>query len=313
MMPGVTNASYHIPVLLQPAISYLVTSTSGIYVDATLGGGGHTEFLLASFPQAHVIGIDLDEKAIEYTRQRLGAYESRLKVFRANFRELKSILFRAKVYTVDGFLFDLGVSSYQVDNPEKGFSYRFDAALDMRMDTTQQQSAATVINTYSQDQLENIFRSYGEDPLARRIARAVVRAREKKRIVTTGDLADVIRSVTRGMNAMKTLSRIFQAIRIEVNDELGSLQQSLHDCVSLLRAGGRVVVISYHSLEDRIVKHVFQELSATTRRSTHRLIADQSVEPKMRILTKRPITPEPMEIASNRRARSAKLRAAERL
>lgn len=312
-MIRVTTASYHTPVLLQPAISYLVTSPTGLYVDATIGGGGHAELLLASFPHAQVIGIDADADALEFSRQRLHPYENRLRLFRANFRHVRHLLSQQGISSADGFLFDLGVSSRQLDDPEKGFSYRFDEPLDMRLDESQARSAAEIVNSYSQDELERILRTYGEEPFAHRIAKSIVQARKAKAIGTTGELANIVRSAIRVKNPMKTLSRVFQAIRIEVNDELDSLRQALSDCVEILRPGGRLVVISYHSLEDRIVKHLFHELSSTRIRSAHKLIPDQPVTPRLKVLTKRPVVPDEIEVSANKRARSARLRAAEKL
>ncbi len=289
-----------------------MTSTVGVYVDATLGGGGHAEAILQSAPNALLIGIDADEDAIEHSRRKLHGYEERVRLFKANFRELNKVLASAGIEHLDGVLFDLGVSSYQLDVPEKGFSYRTDERLDMRMDRTQSLDAFEVVNHYREDQLALILRNYGEEPASRRIARAITYARERQTIETTADLAAVISEVVVGRNLVKCLSRVFQALRIEVNDELGSLRQGLYDGVKLLRRGGRVVVISYHSLEDRIVKQIFHELSTTKIPSGHKLVADRVVEPQVNVLTKKPLMADRGEIMKNRRARSAKLRAAEK-
>lgn len=280
-------------------------------MDTTLGGDGHSEAILQLAPNALLIGIDADEDAIKYSGLRLQSYTDRVRLFKANFRELRNVLASAGIEQLDGVLFDLGVSSHQLDVPEKGFSYRTNERLDMRMDRTQTLDAFQVLNHYREDQLADIFYNYGEEPASRRIARAIAYARERQTIDTTADLAAIITEVVVG-NPVKSLSRVFQALRIEVNDELGSLRQGLYDAVSLLRQGGRIVVISYHSLEDRIVKKVFHELSVTRIPSGHKLVADRVVEPQLKVLTKKPLVAERSEIINNRRARSAKLRAAEK-
>ncbi len=280
-------------------------------MDTTLGGGGHSEAILQLAPNALLIGIDADEDAIKYSGLRLQSYTDRVRLFKANFRELRNVLASAGIEQLDGVLFDLGVSSYQLDVPEKGFSYRTNERLDMRMDRTQTLDAFQVLNHYREDQLVDIFYNYGEEPASRRIARAIAYARERQTIDTTADLAAIITEIVAG-NPVKSLSRVFQALRIEVNDELGSLRQALYNAVSLLRQRGRIVVISYHSLEDRIVKKIFHELSVTRIPSGHKLVADRVVEPQLKVLTKKPLVAERSEIINNRRARSAKLRAAEK-
>jgi 16S rRNA (cytosine1402-N4)-methyltransferase len=228
----------------------------------------------------------------------------------ANVAALKTELARLGIQGVTGTLLDLGVSSYQLDDAARGFSFRGSDRLDMRMDTRQKRSAWHVVNEYDERKLVDILRAYGEERHARRIARTIVQQRP---IHTTGELAQAVESAVRARPSVKTLARVFQAIRIEVNDELHNLEKSLADIMDLTVPGGRIVVISYHSLEDRIVKRTFRDASATVVRSAHKYAPDLRVQPRLRVLTRTPITPSDEEIARNPRARSAKLRAAERI
>jgi 16S rRNA (cytosine1402-N4)-methyltransferase len=293
-------------------VSTLVTSSAATYIDATLGGGGHAEAILeATSPAGILIGIDADEDAIEFASERLKRFGTRVQFHRDNFREVKRIVGGSR--QIAGILFDLGISSYQIDEPSKGFSFRSNDPLDMRMDRTQELDAFKVVNRYREDQLADIFWKYGEEQFSKKIARAIVHKREVRRMMSTGEVATVIAEVVGNKNLTKTLARVFQAIRIEVNNELENLRISLRDAIDLLQPGGRLVAISYHSLEDRIVKETMREASMTRKPSGHKLLPDTPLTPKLRLLNKRPLEPDANEIAANPRARSARLRAAERL
>jgi len=321
---------YHLPVLCAEAVEFLLASDARIVVDGTTGGGGHAERIcerlfnpdtveVAALPHAEkIIGppdrrlvcFDADVEALVEARKRLARYRDGVTFVHSNFRNLKSELRGLGIATIDGILLDLGVSSYQLDAGSRGFSYRADEPLDMRMDQRQLGNARDVLNTYSRERLANIISQYGEERAARRIASRIVAARP---LESTGELSAVVRGAVGGKNVTKSLSRVFQAIRIEVNDELGSLGQTLADAVDILADSGRMVVISYHSLEDRIVKDFFKEESATSIPSGHKLIPDAPKIPRLRVLTRRPLEPGADEVARNARARSARLRAAERI
>lgn len=306
--------SYHTPVLLDEVLSLLLPVRVGTIVDATVGGGGHTEALLRRLaPPARVIGIDADPDAITAATERLRQFGDRFIPVMENFENLRSILDRFRISPPSGILFDLGVSSFQLDQPEKGFSFTSDHRLDMRMDGSQPLDAATVIRTYTAEKLEEVFRNFGEERHSRRIARAVVRRRTSIEIKTSRDLSAVVESVIGQRFLMKSLARIFQALRIEVNNELERLERALRQALSVLQIDGRVVVISYHSLEDRIVKTVFKEAAASVVPSGTKLVADTPIQPLVEILTKKPIVPSAGEARRNPRSRSAKLRAARRI
>lgn len=308
------NDDYHTPVLAEAVLSYLQPKHNGIYVDATLGGGGHTEnILIASSPNGRVIGIDTDEDALLYAKHRLERFGHRFQYVHDNFSHMNDSLNTLGVAKVDGILFDLGLSSHQVNTGERGFSFQHDNELDMRMNRRQAADAKTVINTYDEKSLADIFWQFGEERESRRIARNVVRRRTSRPITTTAQLAEVIGSSVGGKFLQKSLARIFQAVRIEVNREMENLRQALSTCADLLNTGGRLVVISYHSLEDRIVKEFIRDQSRTAIPSGHKYIPDQPHEPKFLVLTKKPLEANDKERELNSRARSAKLRAAERM
>jgi 16S rRNA (cytosine1402-N4)-methyltransferase len=289
------GSAYHTPVLLEEVIANLLTSLDGVYVDATIGGGGHAEAILMHLSASgRLFGFDRDEDAVRFAESRLRQFKSRTVVVRENFVNMRKILQEHGVTTIDGVLLDLGISSFQIEQPGKGFSFQHDESLDMRMDKRQNLTASTLLNTIEEKELGKILREYSEEYQARKIARLLVHEREKHSINTTGSLAVIVRKAARGRFVNKTLARVFQALRIAVNDELNNLQRVLHDVVEVLKSGGRVVVISYHSLEDRIVKNFFK------------------TETKLRILTKKPIRPTANEVLINKRSRSAKMRVAER-
>jgi 16S rRNA (cytosine1402-N4)-methyltransferase len=315
----VLTAVRHRPVMLDRCMELLRPRPGGVYLDATLGLGGHAERLLRdSDPGGRVIGLDRDPAALELARERLAPLAGeRLLSFAASFADLAEVAAEAGVERVDGVLYDLGVSSLQLDEAERGFSYRVDVPLDMRMDPTGGPTAADVLNSYPRAELARVFREYGEERFAARIARFVEESRRRAPIRTTGELVDLIKAAIpaaarrRGPHPAR---RVFQALRIEVNDELTALAESLPQAIDLLAPGGRVVVLAYHSLEDRIVKRAFVA-AATGREGALSPLAPPvpPSPPRLAILTRRPETPSADEVADNPRAESAKLRAAEKL
>jgi 16S rRNA (cytosine1402-N4)-methyltransferase len=299
---------------LKEVLFYLLTSRNGFYVDGTLGGGGHAESILEQLDSAGtLIGLDLDDDALEAAKNRLSRFQGRVLYVKENFKNITSVLSQRSVDRVQGILLDLGISSYQIDEPTKGFSFQADEQLDMRMDRQQRTDAREIINRYDESALAEIFWKYGEEKHSRRIARAIVERRLEESIETTGQLAALIERTVRGQFLNKTLARAFQAIRIEVNNELENLRQVLQGCVEVLSPGGRLVVISYHSLEDRLVKYAFRAASAQSIPSGHKIIPDTPLQPVLKVLTRKPVTASEEEMAANPRSRSAKLRAAEKL
>jgi len=310
----VQSSKYHTPVLLRESLSYLITRKDGIYVDATVGGGGHAEGILnALLPSGSLIAIDTDQDAVDAARIRLSNQKEQAIVRRANFRELRDVLLNLKIFRVSGIVADLGVSSHQIDEASRGFSFQANAPLDMRMDRTNPLDAAAVINGYDEKALADIFWKYGEERNSRPIARAITKRRALRPVTMTGELAEIVSTCARGRFRTKTLSRIFQSLRIEVNRELESLAYFLRELGDLLEQGGRCVIISYHSLEDRIVKEAFRSGAAVTVPSPHPILPPKPVEPIFRMLTSKPIRPGADEVEYNPRARSAKLRAVERV
>jgi 16S rRNA (cytosine1402-N4)-methyltransferase len=319
----VLTAARHLPVMVDRCIGLLRPRPDGVYLDATIGLGGHSERILqASAPGGRVIGLDRDPAALALARERLAWAGERLVTVAASFADLAEVTADLGVERLDGVLYDLGVSSLQLDEPERGFSYRVDASLDMRMDTSGGITAAEVLATYPRAELTRVFRVYGEERFASRIARFVDDARRRAPIRTTGELVDLIKAAIPAA-ARRTgphpARRVFQALRIEVNSELTALADSLPQAIELLAPGGRVVVLSYHSLEDRIAKRTFVA-AATGREEGFPHLAPPVPErgrsllaPRIAILTRRPETPGADEVAANPRAESAKLRAAEKL
>ncbi len=303
-------AAYHAPVLWQEVVERLVTDSCGTYVDGTMGGGGHTAALLdALLPEGRVVGVDQDAEAIAEAASRLsGAVESgRLLTLRGNFGDLQRLLAETGIEGIDGLLLDLGVSSHQVDAPERGFSYMGTGELDMRMDQRAGITAADVVNDWDPAELRRLLKSYGDEPRARRLALAIAAARP---LDTTADLAAVVRREVPRSDEIKTLSRVFQAIRIVVNGELERLEQALVAGLQVLRSGGRMAVISYHSLEDRRVKRFFR-YGNLEGKPVHDFFGNL-VTP-WKDLTRRPIEAGDAERAANPRARSARLRVAEKV
>ena len=291
----------HFPVLVEDVIEFLAPHPDGIYVDGTLGGGGHAlKILERSWPTGRLVGIDRDEEAIEEARKRLKSYEVRTSIIHGNFSDLRTILGELKISGVDGIVLDLGVSYDQLTNGKRGFSFQWEGPLDMRMDRSQGKPASKLINTLPQGKLEGILRSYGEVRWARRIAKAIVGHRQRTPILTTTQLKEVISSaVAKPPRHIHPATRAFQAIRIAVNDELNNLRGVIPDAIPLLKGGGRLCIISFHSLEDRIVKEAFRQC--------------EKPRSLLRVITKKPVPPSEEEISENPRARSARLRVAERL
>lgn len=303
--------AYHIPVLRDAAVRILVSDPSWTYVDGTLGGGGHAEAICERLSDSgRLIAIDRDEDAVAFSRERLARFGDRVTVRQADFGSIGSMLRRPGTGPIGGILLDLGVSSFQLDEGRRGFSFQGVHPLDMRMDRCQERTAADVVNASGEQVLADILFRYGEERAARRIARVIVARRP---LETTADLGRAVGEAVGKRFLVKSLARVFQAIRIEVNGELDRLRAALQGVTPLLRRGGRLVVISYHSLEDRIVKEFFREQAADRIPSGHPLVPDSSRVPVLRILTRRPLLPPPDEVEQNPRARSAKLRAAEKV
>lgn len=305
----------HIPVLLDECIEGLNIRSDGVYADGTLGGGGHSSVIFARLEGGKLIGIDRDAEAISAASARLGNHDNIIYVH-DNYKNIKNILFSNNIAALDGALIDLGISSYQIDNPDRGFSYTKDAPLDMRMNRNDTLSAFDVVNTYDKDKLSKIIFDYGEERYARRIAELIVNERKAKPIVTTGELADIIRravpakSVPKGSHPAK---RTFQAIRIEVNGELADLKRAVEDFFDCLNTGGRLCIITFHSLEDRIVKHVFASLCAGCTCPKEFPVCVCGNKPRGRLISKKPIVAAEEERNSNSRALSAKLRIIEKI
>jgi 16S rRNA (cytosine1402-N4)-methyltransferase len=311
---AVRLASYHTPVLREEVLTWLITSDGGVYVDATLGGGGHAESILQRLdPTGVLVGLDTDPDAIQFAKSRLSSYQERAVLVHSNFRDISAALRQRGIDHVRGILFDLGVSSYQLDEPSRGFSFRTDDRLDMRMDRAQALDAHTVVNQYEERELADVLWMYGEERASRRIAHAIVRHRTQSPLQTTGELTALIKRTVGERFLVKSLARVFQALRIEVNNELMNLEAALAQAIALLESGGRLVVISYHSLEDRIVKDTLKSQAASIRPSGNKLVPDTPLQPKVKILAKKPIGATDEECRMNPRSRSAKLRVAEKL
>lgn len=302
----------HLPVLADEVVELMVTRTSGAYVDCTVGCGGHAQRILERDGGGRLLAVDLDDAAIAAARSRLARFEGAVEFATGNFAELAETARSRGFDGVDGVLFDLGFSSAQLDDPERGFSFSADGPIDMRLDRTGARSAGDVLAHVGERELAEIISEYGEERRSRPIARAIVAARDAGRLRTTADLAAAVLE-TRPQKRTKTLARVFQALRIAVNDELNNLTAGLEAAVDLLRPGGRVVVISYHSLEDRIVKRFFARCQDPCTCPPDLPECVCGLRPTLRVLTKKVVRPGAAELAANPRARSAKLRAAERL
>ena len=307
---------FHYSVLLGECMDGLDIKPDGTYVDGTAGGAGHSSEIAKRLDDGRLIAIDQDETAVAVASERLNALGKNTTVVRSNFCEIARVCRDLEIDGVDGVLLDLGVSSYQLDTAERGFSYSADAPLDMRMDNRKSLNAYTVVNTYSEQALKKILFDYGEERFAPQIAAAIVRAREKKPIESTAELSDIVKyaipSAARegGHHPAK---RSFQAIRIEVNAELDVIEPAIRDAVSLLNKGGRIAIITFHSLEDRIVKQTFASLATGCTCPKNFPICVCGNKPKVKVITKKPILPSKKELEENPRSRSAKLRIAEKI
>lgn len=305
----------HFSVLLEETITGLKVKPEGIYVDGTLGGGGHAYQVCKRLTTGRFIGIDQDEDAIRAAGRRLEEFSPKVTIIRSNYCRMKEVLKEAGVEAVDGIVLDLGVSSFQLDTVERGFSYRFDTKLDMRMDNRQSLTAREIVNEYSEKELYRIIRDYGEDQFAKNIAKHMVKAREIQPIETTFQLNEIIKAAipakmrkTGGHPSKKT----FQAIRIECNHELEVLRDTLEDMIELLNPGGRLCIITFHSLEDRLVKNAFKKAENPCICPSHFPVCVCGNKPKGKMVTRKPILPLEKELGENSRSKSAKLRVFEK-
>ncbi|MFT9598565.1 16S rRNA (cytosine(1402)-N(4))-methyltransferase RsmH [Mesobacillus sp.] len=307
----------HTTVLLEETVDGLDIKPDGTYVDCTLGGAGHSELILSKLSEeGKLYAFDQDDVAIANAKEKLAAYGDRLTIIKSNFLHLKEELEKHGVTEVDGVLYDLGVSSPQLDTPERGFSYHHDAPLDMRMDQDAPLSAYDVINDWPYEKLVKIFFRYGEEKFSKQIARKIEAARESKPIETTGELVELIKDAIPAPARRKgghPAKRVFQAVRIAVNDELGVFEKSLEQAIDLLAVGGRISVITFHSLEDRICKVTLKKASETPPLPPGLPIIPEEYQPKLKLVTRKPILPTEEELEFNNRARSAKLRIAEKV
>jgi len=295
---------YHRSVLLSESIEALAIRPGGIYVDATYGGGGHAKAILRELTEGKLVAFDQDEEALKNKSD-----DPRLVLIHSNFRFLRNFLKLYRLYPVDGILADLGISSHQIDQGERGFSTRFEGALDMRMDQNKKMTARDIINHYSEEELANLFRNYGEIINAKQLASAVIKSRKIKPIETTGDLKDAGKMCVRKGKENKFFAQLFQSLRIEVNQEMEVLQEFLEQGVNALKPGGRMVVISYHSLEDKLVKNFFR--AGNFKGELEKDFYGNVLSP-LRVISRKPIMASEEEVLENNRARSARLRVAEK-
>ena len=303
----------HKSVLLEEAIQYLNLKEDAIVVDCTLGYGGHSSEILKRIPKGHLYAFDQDEEAIASASKRLSEISSNFTIIKSNFVHLKEKLQELGITKVDGILFDLGVSSPQLDEDERGFSFHKDARLDMRMDQSQEKDAKEVVNTYSYEQLVQIMKTYGEEKFAPRIAKNIVESRQEKEIVTTLELVEIIKNSVpeKYRREHHPARKVFQAIRIEVNDELNVFEKALHDALELIDVNGRVCVITFHWLEDIICKRIMKDVSTLPNELKNLPVVPENLKPNFQMI--KTIHPSKEELEENRRARSAKLRVIERV
>lgn len=306
----------HESVLLNECIENLNIKSSGIYIDGTLGGAGHSKEILKKLSTGLLIGIDRDTDALKVADERLKQVGANYKLVHNNFHNIEKVLEALEIEKIDGLLLDLGVSSYQIDTPERGFSYMHEGALDMRMNQSQQKTAKYIVNKYPYKKLVEIFYNYGEEKFSKRVAKKIIEVREQGEIHSTLELVEIIKSALPKSALYKDshpAKRIFQAIRIEVNDELKIIGETIKKAVKFLNPGGRIVIITFHSLEDRIVKHTFKELANDCICPPDFPICACDEESEIKIITRKPIYPTEKELEENSRSRSAKLRVAEKL
>ncbi|MCD1147193.1 16S rRNA (cytosine(1402)-N(4))-methyltransferase RsmH [Peptoniphilus sp. KCTC 25270] len=306
----------HVPVLLEEVLEGLNIKEDGIYVDGTLGGAGHSKEILKRIPKGHLIGIDQDQNAIDSATETLKEVGENFTIYKNNYANIQDVLEEFGVEKVSGILLDIGVSSHQFDTPERGFSYRFDAPLDMRMDQGNDLDAKKIVNTYSQKELHRVIKEYGEEKWASRIAEFIVKEREEKEIETTFELVEIIKKAIPSKarrNGPHPAKRTFQALRIEVNNELGVLEDTIPKMVDALEAGGRLAIITFHSLEDRIVKDIFKSLYIDCICPPEFPVCVCDKKREIEIITRKPIVSGKEELEKNNRAHSAKLRIAEKI
>ena len=304
----------HEPVLLHEAVEALNLQNQSVIIDGTLGLGGHSELILNSIPQGHLIAIDQDPRNIVHAQERLESFSSRLSIVQENFENIPKVLEDLCIKSVDGILLDLGIASTHVDEAERGFSFQAEGPLDMRMNPDQILNASMIVNSYSEKELADMIYRYGEEPKSWKIAKAIVLARKEKKITRTRELTSIIESVVKSQKGNKKhpAMKTFQALRITVNHELDALREALKVSVRLLNPGGRLVVISYHSLEDRIVKQFFREQTRYCICPKESPICTCDWQTQLKIITKKPVLPKEEEVLRNSRSRSAKMRVAER-
>lgn len=305
----------HYSVLLSESIEGLNIKEDGIYIDATLGYGGHSSEILKKIPKGHLYSFDQDKEAIEFSNNRLSKIGNNFTIIHSNFVNMVEELEKLNINKVDGILFDLGLSSPQIDEKERGFSFMSDSPLDMRMNREDKTTAKDIINNYSYDELLNIFYSYGEEKMSKQIAKKIVSERENKEINTTKELVDIIKKAVgaKYFNNSHPERNIFQAIRIEVNNELNTLRTILPKAINILNTGGRISVITFHSLEDRIVKQAFKKASDVNELVKGLPEIPSEYKPLIKLINKKPIIPSSKELEENTRSKSAKLRIIERL
>ena len=311
-----TEAAFeHLSVMPEEVLHWLQPSSDGTYLDGTIGGAGHAKLILDTAPGCRLIGLDRDPAALQKAAEVLAPYGQRVSLRQATFDQAGAVLAQLGIDLLDGMLLDLGVSSHQLDTPERGFSFRHDAPLDMRMNPQVGQTAADVVNNETEEELARIFFEYGEERFSRRIARRIVSRRAESPFTRTTELARLIREVVPGGNKpgrIHPATRVFQALRIQVNDELGQVRRGVDAGIDLLKPGGRLVVISFHSLEDRIVKHLFRERAKGCICPPRLPVCQCNKQPEVRLLTRKGEKPTAAEIELNVRSRSAVLRAVER-
>ena len=306
----------HVSVLLYECMEGLDIKPDGIYVDGTAGGGGHSYEIASRLTTGRLIAIDRDDEAIAAARVRLMPLGERALVVKSNYSDVRNVLSSLGINKIDGMLLDLGVSSYQLDTAERGFSYNADAPLDMRMDTTSPFSAYNVVNEYSFEELKKVIYNYGEERFAPKIASAIVKYREKKPVETTGELVSIIKGAMPAAareGGHHPAKRTFQAIRIEVNGELAIIEPTIKDAVDLLNPGGRIAIITFHSLEDRIVKQTYADLASGCTCPKNFPVCVCGKKPTVKVISRKPVLPSEEELEVNPRSRSAKLRVAEKI
>ncbi len=308
------DEAVHVPVMLQEVIEFLITDASGVYFDGTLGDGGYSRTILDRIDKPGIVlATDLDKNAIEFSNEWAGEYSGRLNIFNCNFSQIDSVMTDSGFNRLNGIIIDLGLSTRQLDDPDRGFSYRFSGPLDMSFDPEADVSAEEILNTYTFEQLREIFFKYGEEHRSSYLAKLIIEHREKEQFKSADQLINLMRKRWKPAHFAKSASRIFQALRIAVNNELDSLKKFLKASWEYLVPGGRLVVVSYHSLEDRIVKTFFKDLSNPCICAIEAPICICNKTATARILTKKPLLPTEKEVQENTRARSAKLRAAEKI